>query len=263
MVGANGSNGTSATGQTCGIAIMAKASAPGRTKTRLVPPLTFDEAAAINTAFLQDIAGNLLLAGCHAGIAGYAAFAPTGSEEFFSRILPPAIGLIDACLPNFGDCLLRTIEEIIERGHGSAVVLNSDSPTLPTAFLVETARVLARPGDRAVLGPSSDGGYYLLGLKTAHRRMFEDIAWSTERVAQQTLERAREIKLDVHMLPVWYDVDDVDGLRRLGGELHRPRASRPRLDSRAPNYPAATAELFQSLWPDGEFSRRRETLMHA
>ena len=122
---------------------------------------------------------------------------------------------------------------------------------------------MARPGDRAVLGPSSDGGYYLLGLKTAHRRMFEDIAWSTERVAQQTLERAREIKLDVHMLPVWYDVDDVDGLRRLGSELHRPRASRPRLDSREPNYPAATAELFQSLWPDGEFSRRRETLMHA
>src|SRR5579863_1184478 len=127
MVGANGSNGTSATGQTCGIAIMAKASAPGRTKTRLVPPLTFDEAAAINTAFLQDIAGNVLLAGQHAGIAGYAAFAPRGSEDFFSRILPPAIGLIDACLPNFGDCLLRTVEEILERGHGSAVVLNSDS----------------------------------------------------------------------------------------------------------------------------------------
>ena len=242
---------------------MAKASAPGRTKTRLVPPLTFEEAAALNTAFLQDIAGNLRLAGRHAGIAGYAAFAPSGSEDFFSRILPPAIGLIDACLPNFGDCLLRTIEEILARGHGSAVVLNSDSPTLPTAFLVETAGVLAQPGDRAVLGPSSDGGYYLLGLKTAHGHMFEDIAWSTERVAQQTLERAREIELDVHMLPVWYDVDDVDGLRRLGSELRRPARSKPRLDSREPNYPSATAELFQSLWPDGELSRRREDLMHA
>src|SRR5271154_447541 len=87
----------------CGIAIMAKASAPGRTKTRLVPPLTFDEAAALNTVFLQDIAANLLEAARHAGIAGYAAVAPTGSEDFFSRILPPAIGLIDACLPNFGD----------------------------------------------------------------------------------------------------------------------------------------------------------------
>src|SRR5438270_386008 len=58
----------------CGVAIMAKASAPGRTKTRLVPPLTFEQAAALNTAFLQDVAGNLLLAGRHAPIAGYVAF---------------------------------------------------------------------------------------------------------------------------------------------------------------------------------------------
>ena len=102
-------------------------------------------------------------------------------------------------------------------------MLNSDSPTLPTALLVEAADALARPGERAVLGPSSDGGYYLLGIKTAHRRLFEDIAWSTERVAEQTRERAHEIKLDVHLLPVWYDVDDVEGLRRLHSDVRRPR----------------------------------------
>jgi rSAM/selenodomain-associated transferase 1 len=243
---------------TCGIAVMAKASAPGRTKTRLVPPLTFEEAAALNTAFLQDISDNLLLAGRYASIAGYAAYAPAGSEDFFSRILPSAIGLIDACLPNFGDCLLRAIEEILARGHGSAVVLNSDSPTLPTAMLIETADVLAQPGERAVLGLSSDGGYYLLGLKTAHRRLFQDITWSTGRVAEQTLERAREIKLDVHRLPVWYDVDDVDGLRRLSGEVRRPRASKRQLDPRVPHFPAATAALMDRLWADGEFDCRRE-----
>jgi uncharacterized protein len=242
----------------CGIAIMAKASAPGRTKTRLVPPLTFDEAAALNTAFLQDISDNLLLAGCHSSIAGYAAVAPRDSEDFFQRILPPAIGLIDACLPNFGDCLLRTIEALLAHGHQSAVVLNSDSPTLPTALLVETAEALARPGERAVLGPSSDGGYYLLGIKTAHCRLFEDIAWSTARVAEQTCERAREIKLDVHTLPVWYDVDDVEGLRRLHNEVRWPRRpAADSLDSRAPNFPAATAALIERLWIDGEFDRRR------
>ena len=165
---------------------------------------------------------------CHSSIAGYAAFAPRGSEEFFHDVLPPAIGLIDACLANFGDCLLHTIEEILARGHQSAVVLNSDSPTLPTALLVETAEMLARPGERAVLGPSSDGGYYLLGIKTAHRRLFEDIAWSTEHVAKQTLERAHEIKLDIHALPVWYDVDDIEGLRRLRGEVRQPRPAKRR-----------------------------------
>ena len=94
---------------------MAKASAPGRTKTRLAPPLTFEQAAALNTAFLQDMAANLLLAGSYAVIAGCAAFAPAGSEEFFRGTLPSPIGLIDASLPNLGNYLLRTIEEIFER----------------------------------------------------------------------------------------------------------------------------------------------------
>jgi uncharacterized protein len=246
---------------TCGIAVMAKASAPGRTKTRLVPPLTFEQAAALNTAFLQDIADNLLLAARHAGIAGYAAYAPSGSQDFFHRTLPPEIGLIDACLKNFGDCLLRTIEEILARGHHSAVVLNSDSPTLPTAFLIETACVLAQPGERAVLGPSSDGGYYLLGLKIARRRMFEDITWSTEHVAEQTLERAREINLDVHMLPAWYDVDDHDDLRVLSEEIQRPRPSSGRFDPHLPHYPVATAALMHSLLLDGALARHREVPM--
>ena len=80
----------------CGIAFMAKASEPGRAKTRLVPPLTFEEAAALNTAFLQDVADNVLAAAKHAGIAGYAAFGPPGSEAFFQRTLPPAFGLSSA-----------------------------------------------------------------------------------------------------------------------------------------------------------------------
>ena len=243
----------------CGIAIMAKASSPGRTKTRLVPPLSYDEAATLNTAFLQDIADNVLRAAASASIAGYAAFAPSGSEGFFHRILPTSIGLIDACLANFGDCLYRTIEQLLARGHRSAVVLNSDSPTLPTALLAETAEILARPGERAVLGPSDDGGYYLLGLKAAHRRLFDDIAWSTDGVAQATLERAREIGLDLQLLPVWYDVDDVQGLRRLFSETRQPRlASGWRNDARQPNYPAATAALIERCWPDGEFAAPRK-----
>src|SRR5215510_4797753 len=209
----------------CGIAVMAKASTPGITKTRLVPPLRFEEAAAFNTAFLQDVAANLVAAGQQAEITGYMAFGPPGSEGFFKRTLGPDIGLISAWRPNFGDCLLLAIEAMLTRGHGSAVVLNSDSPTLPTALLVETAEVLAGPGDRAVLGPSTDGGYYLLGLKLAHRRMFEDITWSTERVAEQTLERARQIGLDVHILPAWYDVDDLESLRILHEEIRGRRAA--------------------------------------
>jgi uncharacterized protein len=252
----------------CGIAFMAKASTPGRAKTRLVPPLTFEEAAVLNTAFLQDVADNVLLAAGdaerHGGIAGYAAYGPPGSEDFFRRTLPGGIGLIEAWRQNFGDCLLHTIEQIFARGHASAVVLNSDSPTLPTAFLVETAAALARPGDRAVLGPSSDGGYYLLGLKAAHRHMFEDIAWSTEKVARQTLERAREISLDVHRLPVWYDVDDVDGLRRLHAELSDPPdAGQRRPEKNPPHHAVHTAALMNSFWRNRDFNHRAAPLFEA
>jgi hypothetical protein len=246
----------------CGVAFMAKVSAAGRAKTRLVPPLTYEEAAALNTSFLQDVADNVLtaarLAAAGAGIAGYAAYCPAGSEEFFKRILPADIGLLDASQPQFGECLLHTIAQILARGHRSAIVLNSDSPTLPTAFLVEAAAMLARPGDRAVLGPSSDGGYYLLGLKAAHRRMFEDIAWSTERVAEQTLQRARDIDLEVHRLPQWYDVDDIESLRRLYADLYGSDAHRPRSDARQPHYAAATATLMRGFWRDTEFNRKPE-----
>jgi len=251
----------SRTCHSCGIAFMAKASAPGRAKTRLVPPLTFDEAADLNTAFLQDVAENLVLANAQvraaqsAAIIGYAAFGPPGSTNFFRRILPASIGLIEAWLPNFGDCLFHTISEILSRGHQSAVVLNSDSPTLPTALLVETAEVLARPGDRAVLGPSTDGGYYLLGLKHAHARMFQDITWSTERVAEQTLARAREIGLDVHRLPAWYDVDDVDALKRLDAELRGVDLETRRQVLQRPRFAAHTAKLMQQLARDRDLSR--------
>jgi rSAM/selenodomain-associated transferase 1 len=237
----------------CGIAVMAKASTPGITKTRLVPPLRFEEAAAFNTAFLQDVAANLMTAGRQAEITGYMAFGPPGSEGFFERTLGCDIGLISAWRPNFGDCLLLAIEELFVRGHSAAVVLNSDSPTLPTSLLVETADVLASPGDCAVLGPSTDGGYYLLGLKQAHRRMFEDITWSTEHVAEQTLERAREIGLDVHILPAWYDVDDQQSLRMLQEEV-RGRPAFP--SAPAPALALHTKALIDRLCRESDFAKR-------
>jgi uncharacterized protein len=202
----------------CGIAVMAKASTPGLTKTRLAPPLTYEEAAAFNTAFLKDVAANIAAAAGEAEIAGYMAFGPPGSERFFRDNLPASLGLIEAWLPDFGDCLFGAIDRML-RVHDAAVVLNSDSPTLPTSLLVEAARVLARPGDRVVIGPSTDGGYYLLGVKARHRGLFERISWSTEHVMWQTLERCTELGIEFHVLPAWYDVDDVDSLRLLRSEL--------------------------------------------
>jgi len=237
----------------CAIAVMAKASIPGRSKTRLVPPLSAEEAALFNTAFLRDIADNILAASQTVEIAGYAAFGPPNSRPFFESTLPAEVGLIEAWLPNFGDCLFAAVRELLHCGYGSAVVLNSDSPTLPTSLLVETATVLRRDGDRIVLGPAQDGGYYLLGVKAAHRRLFDDIAWSTAQVAQQTLDRAAELGLSVHVLPTWYDVDDVGSLRLLHTELLEDGSFAPEL---RPNQARHTQLLLQELTESAQLSDR-------
>jgi rSAM/selenodomain-associated transferase 1 len=207
----------------CAIAVMAKAPQPGRSKTRLVPALTPEQAAGLSAAFLRDVTENISAAAARFPTAGYIAYAPAGLENLFAGHLAAGTGLIladgspemPANVKNFGRCLLHAIDALLAHGHSAACVLNSDSPTLPTALLEHTARLLAAPGDRAVLGPADDGGYYLLGLKKPHAHLFADIAWSTGTVARDTAARAAEIGLELITLPAWYDVDDAASLARL------------------------------------------------
>lgn len=207
---------------------MGKASIPGRAKTRLIPALSAAHAALLNTAFLRDSVGNVIEAARSADVAVYTAYGPAGSGQFFRDHLPAQVGLIECSLPDFGDCLFRALTNLLELGHQSACVLNADSPTLPAAYLVEAARALSRPGDRIVLGPSEDGGYYLLGLKQAHRRLFDDIEWSTSRVCRQTCDRAAELGLPIVWLGSWYDVDDPASLARLLADLDGQADASPR-----------------------------------
>lgn len=217
------------------IGVMAKAPQPGRSKTRLCPPLTPAQAAAMSAAFLRDITENIARAARQAPITGLIAYAPAGGEALFDGHLAAGTELIlaDGSPPmppgiaGFGTCLLHAVEAMLAAGHTGAVVLNSDSPTLPTEYLVRTAYLLLAPGDRAVLGPAEDGGYYLLGMTRAHAHLFRDIAWSTGDVAAATRRRAAEIGLELVELPAWYDVDDSGALARLRAETARPGAHYP------------------------------------
>jgi len=206
----------------CAIAIMAKAPRLGEVKTRLVPPLSEADAAMLSGCFIQDIAGNILAAAQAAPIEGYVAYSPPGSQDLFAALLPERIGLLPPRRIGLGHSLYDAAEDLLAAGYGSACLVNADSPTLPTSALVAAAHALAPPGDRLVLGPAEDGGYYLIGLKHGHRRLFEEIDWSTERVFRQTLDRAAELGLDTVTLEAWYDVDDVASLRRLVEELGSP-----------------------------------------
>lgn len=215
----SGKNASAALADFCALAVMAKAPRAGEVKTRLVPPLLSEEAAALSAASIQDVAENFLAAGHRVKARGYVAYSPPGSEALFRELVPTQIKLLRPRAIGLGHSLLHATEDLLAAGYGAVCLVNADSPTLPTAFLVEAAETLRLPGDRVVLGPAWDGGYYLIGLKFPHRHLFENIDWSTERVVQQTLERAARLGLAVATLPLWYDVDDSTSLRWLCDEV--------------------------------------------
>jgi rSAM/selenodomain-associated transferase 1 len=210
----------------CAIAVMAKAPRPGHSKTRLSPPLTPDEASGMSAAFLRDITENIRLASQQAEIAGYVAYAPARLEGLFDGVLAQGTKLLLADgsagvaegVEGFGRSLLHATTALFALGHSAVCVLNSDSPTLPTACLVQAAQLLSA-GDRVVLGPAEDGGYYLLGMTALHPQLYAGVNWSTERVAAQTRAAAAAIGLPAHELPAWYDVDDRSALARLIADL--------------------------------------------
>jgi uncharacterized protein len=104
----------------------------------------------------------------------------------------------------FGRCLLHAVQALFDRGHPATCVLSAASPTLPAAMLATAARLLLAGSDRrAVIGACADGGYYLLGMRRPHAGLFANIAWSTDKVAAQTRNRAAALGLDLVELPLW------------------------------------------------------------
>jgi rSAM/selenodomain-associated transferase 1 len=211
---------------------MAKAPRPGKVKTRLSPPLTPEQAAALNVCFLRDTADNLQQVTEASNSHGVIAYTPVGEEGAFDNLLPPGFRLIAQRGDGFGERLLFTCNDLFACGFTSVCLIDSDSPTMPQAALRHAVALLERPGDRVVLGGADDGGYYLIGLKQPHRRLFEQIDWSTERVLHQTLERAKEIGLNAELLQTWYDVDDASTLERLRRELLAVRGEGSGFDAR-------------------------------
>ncbi len=200
----------------CALTVMAKAPRAGKVKTRLSPPLTLDQAAALNVRFLRDTTENLAAI---SGSAGLISYTPVGDEALFAGLLPETFALVAQRGDNFGERLLAAAEDILAIGYGAVLLIDSDSPTVPAKAYQQAVEALAQPGDRVVLGPSSDGGYYCIGLKQAYREPFERIAWSTGSVLGETLTRCREAGLEVVLLPTWYDVDDAQTLHVLNEEL--------------------------------------------
>jgi rSAM/selenodomain-associated transferase 1 len=212
----------------CALAVMTKAPQAGRVKTRLVPPLTPEEAAELNKCFLRDTTAAISSACSRRPVGGegktaraspVAVYTPVGAESAYTDVLPADFSLLPQRGDEFGERLFFAVEDLFKCGFDSLCLIDSDSPTVPAENFEQAVELLGAGEDCVVLGPSDDGGYYLIGVKKPHRHLFEQIDWSTERVLNQTMQRATEIGIEVKLLPSGYDVDDDASLRRLCNEL--------------------------------------------
>ena len=208
------------------IALFAKAPIASRVKTRLQPPLTPQQAADLHRAFVLDVWESLnnipkLPLYLYRDEAW-----PSGDEPAPRENCGIQQG------SDLGERMLHCFEELQARGHDRVVIVGSDSPTLPIAYLEKGLERL-RDTD-AVLGPSEDGGYYAVGCRKAVARMFAGVPWSTASTRAET-ERAFEREgLRCETLPDWYDIDTETDLRRLSVERNLPRHTKAWFDSHQP-----------------------------
>ena len=186
---------------TCAV-LFAKKPAPGAVKTRLQSHLSARDAARLYEALLLDCA--TALHATHA-VTKVIAFAPADAEESLRTLLTP-IGSFEYVPQSEGD-LGQRMEGLMQwgvvQGAERVVLVGSDTPSLPAAYIDEGLALLCEK--EVVLGPSTDGGYYLVGRRKGESRIFQDVAWSTGMVLEQTLARLGMQTLG--LLPPWYDVD--------------------------------------------------------
>ena len=206
------------------LAAMAKVPIAGAVKTRLCPPLRLEEAAELARCFLLDRVEQL------ADVPGsdrLVAFTPPEDEAELRALVPPGVRIVPQRGADLGARMSGLLADLLGKGYGGAIVVGTDTPTLPTAYLGEAAAALRRGAADVVLGPSEDGGYYLIGLGAPAPDLFVNVPWSTATVYEETLARARAAGRRVSILPSWLDVDRIADLARLRDEPARG-AYRPR-----------------------------------
>ncbi len=201
--------------RTRAIVVVGKAPEPGLTKTRLTPPLTPEEAASLYEAFLVDSVNVAL----ELGWERVTLIHPrrVGAGRSLRRLLPGGVRLVGQPGTGLQAALTGAFARQFAEGFDRVVLIGSDNPSLPGHLIEEACGRLA--DHDMVIGPSTDGGYYLMALSKLHPGLFERITWSTDVVYAETLERASALGLSVFSLPMWYDVDTIEELSRLLADL--------------------------------------------
>lgn len=212
-----------------GVVLFTKPPRAGKVKTRLIGELSAEQAAELHAAFLADTVDRL----SRGGFDLHVAWALDGGEDGRSGVALPSrpASTFRQRGEDLGTRLFHGLRHAAQDHHHVAAV-GSDSPELDAAT-VEAAFDLLAAGADAVLGPTRDGGYYLIGLRrgAVRRELFDGVAWSTGAVLADTLARCRGLGLDVELLPAVEDIDLAEDLRllterlRAGGDVPRRTAA--------------------------------------
>lgn len=238
--------------------VMAKLPEPSRVKTRLVPPLTPEQASAVHELFLRRVLGRLCdLSRRGSVLMTTLAFdSPTGGvrtdEQAF--VLARSVGPVSVILQADGD-LGERLTAVHERPAAEgcrSIILGADSPDLPDAHL-EGAIALLNAHD-LVLGPCDDGGFWCLGVAAGVdlRPVLADVEWSSGREMAQVRHNAEAAGLSVGLAGAWYDVDRPTDLAKLIVRLEGDPGGRPLLEALASLLPPA---LFRDLQNSGRQSQ--------
>ena len=188
--------------------IFTKAPVAGTSKTRLCPPLTPDEAASLHGSLILDA---MEQAQGLAGVTLYVAGTPDLAHPFF-KVLEGRYGA--RLLPQEGEDLgarmSGAMQKVFSLGHRRVILIGTDLPNLTRRHLSEAVNDLG--SHDLVLGPTLDGGYYLIALSRPVPELFSGLAWSTTTVLEETKKKAASLELSVTLLPSLRDLDDLDDL---------------------------------------------------
>jgi len=194
------------------LAVMAKAPVVGRVKTRLLPALSAEEAAELARALLVDQLSHLEKLDF---ADRYLAFAPDEERGLMEALAPPGFQLFTQQGDDLGSRMEAIFSRLLAMGHKRVVLIGGDLPALPLSVLAEAYAFLESATRRVALGPSRDGGYYLVGCNQPVPEIFLGMHWSHHEVLAQTRERLTAMNIDYYLLPSWFDIDTLDDLKHL------------------------------------------------
>jgi rSAM/selenodomain-associated transferase 1 len=195
------------------LGLFAKWPRAGEVKTRLAAASAPDWAAEVASAFLHDLVDRLATVDAFRVLV----FAPRTAEAWFTELARGRYALHPQSEGDLGRRLAAFFTDQFRTGAESVVVLGSDSPTVPPAFVAQAFHELQRAD--VVLGPATDGGYYLIGCARGLPPLFDGIPWGSSCVLRDTIRRLAESACRLALLPPWYDVDTLDDWRMLEGHL--------------------------------------------